>query len=96
MKSSTLRVGHDKENTLRPKLEVADVFRRYGEDYARHHSVSYEQQKAIQAILQCRTAKLGGHVDRCDQRSMIEISYNSCRNRHCPKCQTVKKLRWIK
>lgn len=96
MQSSTLRVEHDKGRTLRPKLEVADIFQRYGEDYRQHYAISYEQQKAIQAIVQCRTAKLGGHVDQCDRCGMTEISYNSCRNRHCPKYQTVKKLRWIK
>lgn len=96
MQGSTLPVGNDNDHTLKPKLEVADIFRRCGEHYRRNHGVSYEQQKVITAIQQCRTAALGGHVDRCDRCGAIDISYNSCRNRHCPKCQTVKKLRWIK
>ena len=96
MPCSTLSGGHDKEHTLKPKLEVADIFRRYGERYERHHAVSYEQKKAMHAILQCRTKALGGHIEQCDACGATEITYNSCRNRHCPKCQTVKKLRWVK
>jgi hypothetical protein len=96
MNGSTLPVGNSKNLLLKPKLEVADIFHSYIEDYRRDHPVSHAQQKAINAILQCRTAALGGHIDMCDHCGAIDISYNSCRNRHCPKCQTVKKLRWIK
>ncbi len=89
--------GNDKDNALKkPALEVADIFECYGDRYQRHHTVSYEQKKAIQAIRHCRTAVLGGHVEQCEHCGAIDISYNSCRNRHCPKCQTVKKLRWVK
>jgi predicted Zn-ribbon and HTH transcriptional regulator len=88
--------GDSEEDKQRPTLEVADIFRHYHAEYQLDQAVSYEQQKAINAILQCRTAALGGHVDQCDQCGAKEISYNSCRNRHCPKCQTIKKLRWIK
>lgn len=96
MDSPTLSVGNGENHTVKPKLEIADVFQHYSEKYRRDHPVSYEQQKAIQAIVQCRTAALGGHIDQCDHCGVIDISYNSCRNRHCPKCQTIKKLRWIK
>lgn len=96
MINANLVVGNDKECLLKPKIEVADIFQLYSESYKRNNAVSYKQQKAINAIQQCRTAILGGHVDKCDNCGMIDISYNSCRNRHCPKCQTVKKLRWIK
>lgn len=89
--------GNDEDHTLKkPMLEVADILECYGDHYQRHHTVSHEQKKAIQAIRQCRTATLGGHVEQCDHCGAMDISYNSCRNRHCPKCQTVKKLRWVK
>jgi len=57
--------------------------------------LSSEQLKVIRAIRNCRTAALGGHVDECDACDFMRISYNSCRNRHCPKCQTLNKERWI-
>ena len=75
--------------------EVADVFRLYGEAYRQSHPLSYEQQKAIAALTRCRTATLGGHVDECDQCGVLRISYNSCRNRHCPKCGALSKARWL-
>ena len=80
----------------RPRLEVADVFRAYGEDYRHRHgsSMSVQQVRVMRAIEVCRTAALGGHVDRCDQCAHQVISYNSCRNRHCPKCQNLDKALW--
>ena len=75
--------------------ELADVFLRYGQTYIEQHGISAIQNKAIQAISRCRTAALGGHIDCCDQCGTMEISYNSCRYRHCPKCQTTKQLRWL-
>ena len=53
------------------------------------------QQKALRALQQCRTAALGGHIDACDECGNISISYNSCRNRHCPKCQSTQREKWI-
>lgn len=82
--------GRDKSS-----IELADIFVRYGDDYIEQHGVSAAQNKAIKAISRCRTAALGGHVTRCDHCSAEEISYNSCRYRHCPKCQTTKQLRWL-
>lgn len=96
MANPILSVDNGEIRIAKPKLEVADIFQRHIETYRYHNPVSYEQQKAIQAILQCRTATLGGHTDKCEHCGAIDISYNSCRNRHCPKCQTIKKLRWIK
>jgi hypothetical protein len=80
----------------RPCLEVADVFRAYGEDYRRCHgsSMSVQQLRVMRAIEVCRTAALGGHVDRCDHCGHKVVSYNSCRNRHCPKCQNLDKALW--
>lgn len=80
----------------KPRLEVADVFRRHGESYRQRHgaSLSCVQRRVMQAIESCRTAALGGHVDECDACGHRAISYNSCRNRHCPKCQNLAKALW--
>lgn len=75
--------------------ELADIFRLYGDDYRRSHAVSFEQLKVMHHIQICRTAALGGHVERCDQCAFEQIAYNSCRNRHCPKCQTLTKEKWL-
>jgi len=77
------------------KPELADIFRLYGEEYRRSHSVSYEQIKAMHHIRVCRTAELGGHVEQCSECGFERISYNSCRDRHCPKCQTLVKEQWL-
>ena len=81
----------------RPRLEVADIFRRYGDEYRRRHgaSLSTAQRRVMAAIERCRTAALGGHVDRCDQCGHLRISYDSCRNRHCPKCQSLARAQWL-
>jgi len=76
-------------------LEVADIFHRYGDRYRRTHKASYEQLKVMHHIEICRTARLGGHVQQCDRCGFEHISYNSCRNRHCPKCQTLTKEKWL-
>ena len=81
----------------RPALEVADIFRAHGpawRDAQRGH-LSLAQLKVMSAITQCRTAALGGHVLRCDGCGQDEVSYNSCRNRHCPKCQSRAAKRWL-
>lgn len=77
---------------MQPGWEVADVLRRVDTSDA---SFSIHQQKTLRAITQCRTAALGGHVDACSDCGSISISYNSCRNRHCPKCQGHKRQEWI-
>jgi hypothetical protein len=81
----------------RPKLEVADVFRRYGEAYREKHgaSMSTAQRRVMTAIEVCRTAALGGHVEECDECGHQRIAYCSCRNRHCPKCQSLARAEWI-
>jgi predicted Zn-ribbon and HTH transcriptional regulator len=76
-------------------FELQDIFRLYGAQYKDNHPLSYAQSKAFSAILNCRTAELGAHIDSCQNCGFFEISYNSCRNRHCPKCQTFAKERWI-
>lgn len=75
--------------------EVADIIREYGEDYRRKHKLPSRMIKVMNAIESCRTSKLGGHIDECDNCGHIRISYNSCRNRHCPKCQGLAKERWL-
>jgi hypothetical protein len=81
----------------RPKLEVADIVRRYGDRYRAEHeaSLSSAQRRVMRAIVACRTAALGGHLDVCDSCGQQQISYNSCRNRHCPKCQSLARAAWI-
>jgi hypothetical protein len=81
----------------RPTLEVADVFRRYGNAYRRETGVSpaSAQGRVMTAIETCRTAALGGHVEACDACGHQRIAYNSCANRHCPKCQSLKRAAWI-
>lgn len=76
-------------------LEVADIFRLHGPAYRQVHGMPLRQFRAMRAIEVCRTAELGGHVDECDHCGLQRISYNSCRNRHCPKCQCLDKERWL-
>jgi len=77
------------------KTEVADIFRMYGEDYRQGNIVSSEQFKAMRHIEMCRTAALGGHIEACDHCDYELNAYNSCRDRHCPKCQTLVKETWL-
>jgi hypothetical protein len=81
--------------TDRPSLEVADIFRQYAEPYLTRHGASPQQQRVMRDIQACRTAMLGGHVEQCDRCGHQAISYNSCRNRHCPKCQGPARARWL-
>ena len=76
-------------------IEVADIFREHGPEYKHQHKLSIVQLKAMKSIKICRTAYLGGHIDRCDHCGEERISYNSCRNRHCPKCQHTTTTQWI-
>jgi len=76
-------------------VEVADIFRQYGIDYNEFHKMPRNQRRAMGAVMSCRTARLGGHVDECNSCGHQKISYNSCRNRHCPKCQFLRKEKWI-
>ncbi|NTV97512.1 MAG: IS91 family transposase, partial [Thiobacillus sp.] len=81
----------------RPALEVADIFRAHGPAWRTQQAghLSLGQLKVMSAIEQCRTAALGGHALRCDACDHVEVSYNSCRNRHCPKCQARAAQRWL-
>ena len=86
-----------KTKMARPTLEVADILRAQGDRFLEHYrsSFDFQQLKAFRAILRCRTAALGGHRDACPSCGHQAISYNSCRNRHCPKCQTQARQRWL-
>ncbi len=81
----------------RPALEVADIFRDFGPAWRREHAghISLGQLKVMSAIERCRSAALGGHVLRCDNCDRTQIAYNSCRNRHCNKCQGSAAQRWL-
>jgi hypothetical protein len=74
---------------------MADIFRQHGESYRAKHRLPRHQRRLMRAIEICRTAALGGHVDKCGHCSYTRISYNSCRNRHCPKCQSLARARWL-
>jgi hypothetical protein len=75
--------------------EVADIFRLYGDTYRQSNSLPYEKVKVMHHIEVCRTAELGGHAEQCDQCGFEQIAYNSCRDRHCPKCQCLVKEQWL-
>jgi len=77
------------------KCEVAGIFRRYGKEYIQKYKQPAYVLKTIGAIEKCRTAALGGHIEKCDNCGYKRISYNSCRNRHCPKCQSLAREKWL-
>ena len=87
----------------RSQLEIADILRHFGPSYAQTHAVSPFEQRLIDDLMACRTASLGGqgwfnpqhNLERCVQCGFERQAYNSCRNRHCPKCQTLTKMRWL-
>src|SRR6266403_4204429 len=78
-------------------LEVADIFRRYGDAYRRAHEgqLGRVERRVMSAIELCRTAALGGHTEQCEDCGIVRIAYNSCRNRHCPKCQGAAREDWL-
>nr|WP_051978502.1 transposase zinc-binding domain-containing protein [Edaphobacter aggregans] len=81
----------------RPTLEVADIIRASGSSFFERHAsrLAYQHRKVMDAIVRCRTAALGGHRDQCLRCGHQAISYNSCRNRHCPKCQGNARAKWL-
>ena len=82
---------------VRPAFELADVFRRHGETYQQANAghLGRVERRVIGAITACRTAALGGHVERCDDCGFTRVAYNSCRNRHCAKCQGAARAEWL-
>jgi hypothetical protein len=79
----------------RPVVELADIFRESGEAYRQSHRLPREHLRVMRAVEVCRTAVLGGHVEKCSRCDHQQISYNSCRNRHCPKCQNRERAHWL-
>src|SRR5918912_1865564 len=77
------------------QVEVADIFRTYGTAYQQRHRLSGGQRRVMQDVMACRTAVLGGQLAQCDHCSAQVLRYHSCQNRHCPKCQTLAKVRWV-
>ena len=75
--------------------ELQDIFREYGAEYRRRNKVSLPALKVMSAIENCRTGKLGAHAEVCEDCGNVQVSYNSCRNRHCPKCQSLPRERWV-
>ena len=90
-----LKKDYSKNESSHSHPEVADIFRIYGEDYRKNHNLSFEQLKVMHRISICRTSILGGHIKRCNQCGYEQNAYNSCRNRHCPKCGTMVKEKWL-
>ena len=79
----------------RPNHELSEIIALYGADFEQKHAPTDQQRSVLAKLNECRTSPLGGHVDACDGCGTIRISYNSCRNRHCPKCQATSRERWI-
>jgi hypothetical protein len=81
----------------KPRLEVADVIRQHGDAFRKRYGgmLSFTQHKALRDLADCRTAALGGHVEHCLDCGHERIAYNSCRNRHCPKCQALARALWL-
>ena len=82
---------------IRPTIEVADIIQAQGDRFVDSYrrQLSYQQLNVLRAIRRCRTAALGGHVDTCPRCGQTAISYNSCRNRNCPKCQSLARAQWL-
>ena len=79
----------------RHRPEVADVFASYGSNYQAAYGTSAVQRRILRELAVCRSAALGGHKKQCERCGHEEISYNSCRNRHCPKCQAASRAQWL-
>jgi hypothetical protein len=79
----------------RPAFELAGIFRQHGEAYRSAHTLPLQHLRVMRAIELCRTSVLGGHVEKCSQCDLTRIAYNSCRNRHCPKCQNAERADWL-
>lgn len=80
---------------MKPRYELAQIIDRFEEEFEEKHSPNSYVKRTLSALKRCRTSSLGGHVDKCDECGHIRISYNSCRNRHCPKCQNIQREAWV-
>jgi hypothetical protein len=89
------RAGCSRPASGRPRFELGDLVREHGDALRTQHAVTPEQAEVLRALANCRTAALGGHLDRCCDCGYERPAYNSCRNRHCPKCQALDAARWL-
>ena len=87
--------GSEQPAATKGGVELADIFRAHGESYRRNHPLPVSHLKVIRAVERCRTAALGGHLEQCNTCGFERPAYNSCRNRHCPKCQSLAKVKWL-
>jgi hypothetical protein len=87
--------GSEQPAATKGGVELADIFRACGESYRRNHPLPVSHLKVMRAVEHCRTAALGGHLEQCDICGFERPAYNSCRNRHCPKCQSLAKVKWL-
>lgn len=90
-----MKISFTEPNKENHHYEVTDIFNRYGGQYRQYSSTSYEQDIVLGHIQACRTAALGGLIEKCNECGYEKITYNSCRDRHCPKCQIITKERWL-
>ena len=88
-------MGHGQEMTGLEQIEIAEIFRRYGAQVRAQNGITKEQFKVMSSICECRTADCGFHIDRCGNCDHQDSQYNSCRNRHCPKCQSISRRKWV-
>ena len=95
MKTQAENKTENNREYLQAKPELADILNAYFPGYIKKHKIPYHYYNVINAIISCRTSILGGHVDECDECGHIRCSYNSCGNRHCPKCRSLAKERWL-
>jgi Transposase zinc-binding domain len=81
----------------KPAFEVADIAREFGQGLIRSHNLTVGQKKVLSSIIQCRTSELGGHKEQCNNPDCTNqrFAYNGCRNRHCPKCNGLKREKWV-
>ena len=86
---------HGERREAKPRLELADIVRTYGKAYRATHRLARQQLRVMRAIELCRTPALGSQTAVCDRCGGEVVRYHSCRNRHCPKCQTLAKVRWV-
>jgi len=90
------RKKNNSPDSSAPKVELADIFRNHGSEFLANHPTGSHERKVIRDILNCRTPALGGHIDICQNDcGFLRLTFNSCRNRHCPKCQSLNKIRWL-
>ena len=93
--NASLTVANDEINSHDGKCELSEIFLLYGEEYRENHNLTPHQLKTMNDIEKCRTFELGYHIDKCDNCGYTEVLANSCGNRHCPKCQSSKRLKWV-